>query len=108
MYVTSIRYPENNRGRRNPDMKLIQLIEDIARIETELMRFEKKFGVRSPEFYRAITSGELEEFDTLDDYRMEFIEWLSLHKTLMSLDQSYRQLITRQPVAIQMKSVLAA
>ncbi len=65
-------------------------------------------GVKSPEFYQAITSGELDEFDALDDYRMEFIEWLSLYKTLMSLDESYRQLITRQPVAVQIKSVLAA
>jgi hypothetical protein len=89
-------------------MKLIELIEDMARIETELMRYEKKFGVKSPEFYQAIISGELDEFDTLDDYRMEFVEWLSLYKTRMSLDESYQQLITRQPIAVQIKSVLAA
>ncbi len=89
-------------------MKLTELVEDLTRIETELMRYEKKFGVKSPEFYQAITSGELDEFDALDDFRMEFIEWLSLYKTRMSLNESYRQLITRQPVAVQIKSVLAA
>jgi len=89
-------------------MKLIELIEDMTRIETELMRYEKKFGVKSPEFYQAITSGELDEFDALDDYRMEFIEWLSMYKTWMSLEESYQQLITRQPIAVQIKSVLAA
>lgn len=89
-------------------MKLKELIEDIAGIETELMRYEKKFGVKSPEFYKAVTSGELDKFDALDDFRMEFIEWLSLYKIRMSLDESYRQLITRQPVAVQIKSVLAA
>jgi hypothetical protein len=89
-------------------MKLTELIEDMTRMETKLMRYEKKFGVKSPEFYKAITSGELDEFDALDDFRMEFIEWLSLYKIRMSLDESYRQLITRQPVAVQIKSVLAA
>lgn len=58
-------------------MKLKQLIGDMSLIETQLINYEKKFGVRSPEFYQAITSGELDEFDDSDDYRMEFIEWLS-------------------------------
>ncbi|MEZ4529190.1 MAG: hypothetical protein R2941_25030 [Desulfobacterales bacterium] len=89
-------------------MKLKQLIEDISLIEVRLITYEKKFGVRSREFYQAITSGELDEFDALDDYRMEFIEWLSLYKSLTGLKESYRQLIMRQPVAIQIKTALAA
>jgi hypothetical protein len=89
-------------------MKLKELILDMTRLETELRRFEEKFGVKSAEFYQAITAGELEEFDALDDYRMDFVEWLALYKTWLSLDQEYRQLITRQPVAIQIKTAIAA
>ncbi|MCP4352853.1 MAG: hypothetical protein GY795_45965 [Desulfobacterales bacterium] len=89
-------------------MRLKELIENMTLLETEFMRFEKKFGVKSYEFYQAITAGELDEFDTLDEYRMEFIEWLSLYKTWLSLDNSYRQLIKRQPVAIQIKTAVAA
>jgi hypothetical protein len=89
-------------------MKLKVLILDMTRLETELRRFEEKFGVKSAEFYQAITAGELEEFDALDDYRMDFVEWLALYKTWLSLDQEYRQLITRQPVAIQIKTAIAA
>lgn len=89
-------------------MKLKQVIEDISLIETRLIHYEKKFGVRSREFYQAITNGELDEYDALDDYRMEFIEWLSLYKSLGSLKESYQQLITRQPVAIQIRTALAA
>ena len=44
--------------------------------------------------------GDLEAFDALDEYRMVFIEWLSLYKTWLSLDEKYRQLIDRQPVAV--------
>jgi hypothetical protein len=66
-------------------MKLLELMQDISQLEMELSRFEKKFGVKSVDFYQAITAGELDEFDALDEYRMEFIEWLALYKSLMSL-----------------------
>jgi len=36
--------------------------------------------------------GDLEEFDALDDYRLQFIEWLALYKTWLSLDEKYDQL----------------
>ena len=87
-------------------MELRELISDMTQLETELSRFEQKFGVKSNDFYQAIMSGELDEFDALDEYRMEFIEWLALYKTWMSLDEKYRQLISRQPVAVQIKTVV--
>jgi hypothetical protein len=93
---------------RGEAMKLKELIQDMTQLETDLRRFEEKFGVKSAEFYCAITGGELDEFDALDEYRMEFIEWLALYKTWLSLNEKYHQLVARQPVAIQIKTVLAA
>ena len=89
-------------------MELKSLIQDMSRLEAEFRRFEEKFGVKSAEFYRAINNGELDEFDALDEYRMEFIEWLALYKTWLSLNEKYRQLISRQPVAVQIKTTTAA
>ena len=85
-------------------MELRDLISDMTQLEVELSNFEKKFGVKSGDFYRSITAGELDEFDALDEYRMEFVEWLALYKTWLSLDEKYRQLIARQPVAVQIKT----
>ena len=87
-------------------MALNDLLKDIGKLETELRRFEARFGVRSKDFYDAMQRGDLEEFDALDDYRMEFVEWLALYKTWTSLDERYRQLAARQPVAVQIKSNL--
>ncbi len=87
-------------------MALNDLVKDIGKLETELQRFEARFGVRSKDFYDAMQRGDLEEFDALDDYRMEFVEWLALYKTWTSLDERYRQLAARQPVAVQIKSNL--
>ena len=39
---------------------------------------------------------------------MEFIQWLALFKTWLSFDEKYRQLIVRQPVALQIKAHLEA
>jgi len=89
-------------------MKLKELIQDMTQLEADLRRFEEKFGVKSAEFYCAIMAGELDEFDALDEYRIEFVEWLALYKTWLSLNEKYCQLIARQPVAIQIKTALAA
>jgi dihydrodipicolinate synthase/N-acetylneuraminate lyase len=85
---------------------LTQLVVDLSKLEAELSRFETRFGVKSQEFYEAMMRGDLEEFDALDDYRMEFIEWLALYKTWLSLDGKYHQLIARQPVVLQIKANL--
>ena len=87
-------------------MRMKELVEDMSQLEMELHRFETRFGVRSPDFYEAMTKGELEEFDALDEYRLEFIEWLALYKTWLSLDDKYNQLVAREPVALQIKTNL--
>lgn len=70
---------------------LKKLLNDMTQLESQLSRFETTFGVKSQEFYDAIMRGDLEEFDALDEYRMQFIEWLALYKTWLSFDQKYRQ-----------------
>ncbi|MBX3054558.1 MAG: hypothetical protein KF753_24015 [Caldilineaceae bacterium] len=82
---------------------LSYLLQDMHKLETTLSPFEEKFGVLSEDFYAAMMRGDLEEFDALDDYRMEFIEWLGLYETWRSFNQKYRQLIDSQSVALQIK-----
>ncbi len=89
-------------------MALADLLKDMGELEAQLRSFEERFGVKSRDFYEAMERGELEDFDALDEYRMQFIEWHALYKTWLSLDEKYRQLIGRQSVAIQIKSTVAA
>jgi hypothetical protein len=81
-------------------MELKALIQEMGRPERQL-------GVKSAEFHQAMLAGELDEFDALDVYRLEFIEWLALYKTWLSLNSKYWQLIARQPVTIHIKTALA-
>ena len=87
-------------------MPLNDLLKDMGRLEAELQQFEARFGVKSKDFNDAMQRGDLEEVDALDDYRMEFVEWLALYKTWKSFDERYRQLMARQPVAVQIKTNL--
>lgn len=82
------------------------LLQNMVSTESRLGGFETQFGVKSRDFYEAMMRGDLEGFDTLDEYRMVFIEWLALYKTWLSLDKKYQQLVTRQPVAMQIKTHL--
>lgn len=79
------------------------LLQDIHKLETALTPFEEKFGVLSEDFYAAMMQGDLEEFDALDEYRMEFIEWRGLYETWRSFNRKYRQLIDSQSIALQIK-----
>ncbi len=85
---------------------LHELLKDMRRLEEQMSKFELKYGVKSEDFYAAMMRGDLEEFDALDEYRMEFLEWLALYETWLALREKYRRLIRRQPVAIHIKTNL--
>jgi hypothetical protein len=85
---------------------LNKLVQDLNRLEAELGRFESRFGVKSQDFYQAMIEGDLDEFDALDEYRMDLVEWLALYKTWLTLDEKYRQVVGRQPVVLQIKANL--
>ena len=69
--------------------QLRDLIDDLAALDKQLRRFERKYGILSDEFYRAFANGDLAEFDANDEYRMEFIEWAALCQTRQKLVSVY-------------------
>lgn len=73
-------------------MALDNLLSDMERLEEELRHFEARFGMKSQDFHDAMRRVDLEQVDALDDYRMEFVEWLALYKTWASLDERYCRL----------------
>ena len=74
---------------------LILLILDMQGIEDRLREFERKYRLRSSEFYRLVQEGKIEQ-------RLELIEWLGLYQVLQSRETEYRQLLELQtePVLI--------
>jgi len=74
-------------GKRDKD--LILLILDMQGIEDRLRQFERKYRLRSKEFYRLAKEGKIEQ-------RLELLEWLGLYEVLQVREAEYRQLLEQQ------------
>ncbi len=71
------------------DKDLILLILDMQGIEDRLREFERKYRLRSNEFYRLTQAGRISQ-------RLELIEWLGLYETFLVRESEYRQLLEEQ------------
>ena len=74
-------------GKRDKD--LILLILDMQGIEDRLREFERKYRLRSKEFYRLAEEGRIEQ-------RLELLEWLGLYEVLQVREAEYQQLLEQQ------------
>ena len=85
-------------NKRNKD--LVLLIMDMQGIEDHLREFERKYRLRSSEFYRMVKEGEIEQ-------RLELVEWLGLYEILQAREAEYRQLLEQQvePVLVALNYV---
>ncbi|MBC8264846.1 MAG: hypothetical protein H8E47_12060 [Anaerolineales bacterium] len=78
-------------------MNLRQILTDIHVLETELLNFERKYGVRSETFYAAYVNGEEPEDDS---WVLDFGEWASVYRTWLARQAEYRNEVQRlQPQA---------
>ena len=68
-------------------MTLEALLADIHTLESDLLRFERKYGVRSETFYAAYQSGEEPEDDA---WVLDFGEWASVYHTWLARQAEYR------------------
>ena len=59
---------------------------------TELLAFERKYGIRSETFYAAYASGEEPEDD---QWVLDFGEWASVYRTWLARQAEYRNKVQR-------------
>jgi hypothetical protein len=69
-----------------------QLLADIHSLETGLLAFERKYGIRSEVFYAAFMGGEEAENEA---WAMDFGEWASVYRTWLTRQAEYRNEIER-------------
>ncbi|MFQ5769043.1 MAG: hypothetical protein ACE5HX_00800 [bacterium] len=55
------------------EITLNELVQEMTELEQQMQKFEWKYSLKSPEFYRLVQAGRLEETP-------EFHEWLGLFK----------------------------
>ncbi len=90
-------------------MKLRQLVREIHWIEWQLRTFEDKYSVLSRDFYQAMESGQLSEFDDGEEPHFhDFLEWHALYKIWLKREQVYRETLRQRPLPEQLQYVAAA
>jgi hypothetical protein len=67
-----------------------ELLADIHALEEDLLRFERKYGVRSEVFYSAYVGGDEPEDDS---WVLDFTEWASVYRTWLARQAAYRDSI---------------
>ncbi len=73
-------------------MSLQPLIRELHWLEWQMRTFEDKYGVLSRDFYTAMETGQLVEFDDVDASAFhDFLEWHGLYKIWLNCEQSYRK-----------------
>ena len=91
-------------------MNTQQLVRELHWLEWQMRKFEDKYGLLSSDFYAAMESGQLSEFDDMDHPAFqEFLEWHGLYKVWLKRAQSYRDTLGQQQSIPQMlQQVLVA
>lgn len=69
-------------------MELATLVQDIHRLNHELERFERKYGVMSPTFYEVYRTGEEPEDDA---WVLDFEKWAGLYEVWHDRQQAYNE-----------------
>ncbi|MBP7960744.1 MAG: hypothetical protein KA003_02170 [Caldilineaceae bacterium] len=62
-------------------METYELVVEMKLLERRLTLYEEKYGVLSEDFYQALMSGKLEQYDEFDETRSDFSRWKGIYET---------------------------
>ena len=62
-------------------MQTYELVMEMKLLERRLTLYEEKYGVLSRDFYDALMSGKLEQYDEYDETRTDFSRWKGIYET---------------------------
>ena len=65
-------------------MTIRELVIEMKLLERRLTLYEEKYGVLSEDFYTALMSGSLAEYNEYDETRTDFSQWKGIYSKLRS------------------------
>ena len=72
-------------------MEIHELVIEMKLLEHRLTLYEEKYGVLSEDFYAAIISGKLSEYDAYDETRADFSRCKGIYETLQRRKANYHK-----------------
>jgi len=80
-------------------MEIHELVIEMKLLERRLTLYEEKYGVLSEDFYAALMSGKLAEYDTYDETRTDFSRWKGIFETWRRRKETYRKQLQERELA---------
>lgn len=80
-------------------MEIHELVIEMKLLERRLTLYEEKYGVLSEDFYAALTSGKLANYDAYDETRADFSRWKGIFETWRRRKDTYRQQLQEHELA---------
>jgi len=80
-------------------VEIHELVIEMKLLERRLGLYEEKYGVLSEDFYNALTSGELADYDAHDESRADFSCWKGIYETLQRRKAAYRKQLEGRKLA---------
>jgi len=84
-------------------MEIHELVIEMKQLESRLTLYEEKYGVLSEDFYSALMSGKLSQYDEYDETRVDFSRWKGIYETWLRRKQSYTEQIQQRDTADAMR-----
>ncbi len=80
-------------------MEVHELVIEMKLLERRLTLYEEKYGVLSEDFYAALMSGKLAEYDSYDETRADFSRWKGIYETWQRRKETYLKQIAQADFA---------
>jgi len=80
-------------------MEIHELVIEMKLLERRLSLYEEKYGILSADFYEALLTGKLAEYDEYDETRADFSRWKGIYETWLRRKQTYTQQIRQRDIA---------
>ena len=79
-------------------MEVHELVIEMKLLERRFSLYEEKYGILSADFYDALMSGKLADYDAYDETRADFSRWKGIYETWRRRERAYAQQIQQHGV----------
>ena len=79
-------------------MDVHELVIEIKLLERKMTLYEEKYSILSEDFYNALISGNLSQYDAYDETRIDFSRWKGIYETWLRRKNDYTQQIQKSNV----------
>lgn len=80
-------------------MEIHELVIEMKLLERRITPYEETYGVLSEDFYTALISGKLADYDAYDKTRIDFSRWKGIYETWLRRKEAYTKQLQQRNLA---------